>query len=425
MKTKQPLLIICLMISIILISGCTQINQVDCEEPYILVEDKCCLDRNNNNICDKDEEIKPETEESEQLSCKDECNPSPYLDSARCEGKIYFACEKQADGCYDKINKGKVIGKCGVECLTNSDCSHNEECKNNKCVTKDMSLGQSIYLTDNIKFTVKNAKTTVDYVTVSDDGYIYPYKPDQPDYGYLWIHVSAENHGDTITEAPSDYYMKVLVSGIEMEKDIPTYSIPDLYEGGDLNPEAKMEGWIIYAIPKNAKDVQFILKLSNADAIWKIPNSKINFQERNLDNLSNGQSIIYGSDKDYFEMSILHKETRESYSYRSSYSDWIYTEKASPGNKFIFINVTAINLGSRKINVPCPYDMKLITGGKQYSYVSYYGENSYRDACGDIYPGVTASGLVVFEVPKSVSEYILMVELSSKEEASWKITNIT
>jgi len=389
------------MISIILISGCTS--------KVVEFEDK--KEWASDNF-------------SQKTFCEDECVVTYPFDEGICEGTIYYTCEKQEDGCYDKIKKGRIIGKCGVECISDKDCNQNEKCENYTCVTKSMNLGQSISLTNGIVFSADKVKTTVDYVTVSDRGYIYTYKPDQPDYGYLWIHVSAENRGDTITEAPSDYYMKVLVSGIEMEKDIPTYSIPDLYEGGYLNPGAKMEGWIIYAIPKNAKDVQFILKLSNANAIWKIPNSKINFQERNLDNLSNGQSIIYGSDKDYFELSVLHKETRESYSYRSSYGNWIYTEEASPGNKFIFINITAINLGSRKINVPCPYDMKLITGGKQYSYVSYYGENSYRDACGDIYPGVTASGLVVFEVPKSVSEYILVVELSSKEEASWKITNI-
>lgn len=284
-----------------------------------------------------------------------------------------------------------------------------------------LQFGELVYLTDGCAFTVEEVKTTIDYVGVSDNGYVYTYKPDDPNYGYLWVSVSAENKGNDIADSPSYYYMKLLVSGVEMERDTPTYSMSGLYDDIDLNPGAKSEGWIIYSISKNARDVQFVFELSNAYEIWNIDDSKVIFQERNFGNLADGESITYGSDEDYYEMSLTHDKTVYSYSYQSSYGDYIFTEDASPGNKFVFIEVYAKNMGSRKIDVPCPYDMKLIAGGKQYSYESYYGENRYRDSCGDIYPGITAEGKVVFEVPDSISEAIVMVELTSEQEASWII----
>ena len=63
MKATHPSLLTILLISVILVSGCTsqvssdnQPQQVTCNKPYILVGTSCCLDQNDNSICDKDEQ---------------------------------------------------------------------------------------------------------------------------------------------------------------------------------------------------------------------------------------------------------------------------------------------------------------------------------------------------------------------------------
>jgi len=65
-KTKIIILILFLT-SLFLISGCAQ--QITCNKPYILVGTECCLDNDNNGICDKDElkeeELVEETVEEE------------------------------------------------------------------------------------------------------------------------------------------------------------------------------------------------------------------------------------------------------------------------------------------------------------------------------------------------------------------------
>jgi len=63
-KTKYLYSILVLaIIGIIFISGCIQ-QEVICNPPYIKVGTSCCLDQNNNSICDKDETIATQTQQT-------------------------------------------------------------------------------------------------------------------------------------------------------------------------------------------------------------------------------------------------------------------------------------------------------------------------------------------------------------------------
>lgn len=48
--------LVIVIIVIIFISGCVQ-QETTCNKPYILVGNSCCLDQNDNNICDKDDHL--------------------------------------------------------------------------------------------------------------------------------------------------------------------------------------------------------------------------------------------------------------------------------------------------------------------------------------------------------------------------------
>ncbi|MDP3734207.1 MAG: hypothetical protein Q8R37_03175 [Nanoarchaeota archaeon] len=56
---RNILLCFLLVTFLVIITGCTQsttnTNQVVCNKPYILVGTECCLDKNDNSICDRDE----------------------------------------------------------------------------------------------------------------------------------------------------------------------------------------------------------------------------------------------------------------------------------------------------------------------------------------------------------------------------------
>lgn len=123
----KKMLIVLLVLGVLFTGGC-KVFSADCNEPYFeFKRGYCCLDENSNFICDNEEGAGGEAERQE-LSCSDECS-EPV-----CDGRNYIDCVKKADGCYDAVEKGKFIGKCGVECVRDSDCSSSEECSSNKCV---------------------------------------------------------------------------------------------------------------------------------------------------------------------------------------------------------------------------------------------------------------------------------------------------
>lgn len=68
---KIGIFILGVLILVFLISGCkieTPQDTIICNKPYILVGSECCLDQNDNSVCDKDEVIKEQPIESEVVT---------------------------------------------------------------------------------------------------------------------------------------------------------------------------------------------------------------------------------------------------------------------------------------------------------------------------------------------------------------------
>jgi hypothetical protein len=99
---------------------------VVCNAPYIRFGASCCIDQNNNSICDTDESA-TSTTPVEGVKCINECSEDLCLNGE------YIACQTKSDGCKDKVNKGKLLGKCGIICLSDNDCSSTEKCNGNTC----------------------------------------------------------------------------------------------------------------------------------------------------------------------------------------------------------------------------------------------------------------------------------------------------
>ena len=102
MKNKKLIFIGLSLLLVLFISGCGTgevvkdiENQVVCNKPYILVGTECCLDQNDNSICDTDESQSP--------------TETPLLSQGitveSCESGSIFKCESYA------INKDKITLK--------------------------------------------------------------------------------------------------------------------------------------------------------------------------------------------------------------------------------------------------------------------------------------------------------------------------
>jgi len=62
--------------------------------------------------------------------CEDECSSG----ETKCVGYDYYTCGNyDDDSCLEWANEGVTIGKCGVECVENSDCPSGYICSNFKC----------------------------------------------------------------------------------------------------------------------------------------------------------------------------------------------------------------------------------------------------------------------------------------------------
>jgi hypothetical protein len=88
---KKTYIMLVLLGAIALIAGCsssdktaakTAENAIACEKPYIIVNGDCCLDNNNNGLCDKNEAAKKPGDDLLQ---------GPYV-SERCEGGGRLKC---------------------------------------------------------------------------------------------------------------------------------------------------------------------------------------------------------------------------------------------------------------------------------------------------------------------------------------------
>lgn len=76
MENKSYFLII-LVISLLFISGCAE--KAVCNKPYILVGTGCCLDQNDNKICDSDENIDVENQSIEKPKSQEIIRSDCYL----------------------------------------------------------------------------------------------------------------------------------------------------------------------------------------------------------------------------------------------------------------------------------------------------------------------------------------------------------
>ncbi|MCX8178391.1 MAG: hypothetical protein N3D75_01015 [Candidatus Aenigmarchaeota archaeon] len=105
------------IIGIVLFSGCVQ-QEVTCNKPYIKVGTECCIDINDNNICDKDENAQGTTQSN--IVCgnkwcqdKEDCMNCPE-DCGLCQNLIIEEAK-----CVRSINPNApdVLGEsCGESC---------------------------------------------------------------------------------------------------------------------------------------------------------------------------------------------------------------------------------------------------------------------------------------------------------------------
>lgn len=113
---KKSFVLAIFLVALIFIISCTQ-EKVICNKPYIKIGTDCCLDKDDNKICDKDESQQiqttesktPPAEETKTASCKDECN---FTVPGQCDGNAFYICnDVNGEGCKEK----ELVDYCGLD----------------------------------------------------------------------------------------------------------------------------------------------------------------------------------------------------------------------------------------------------------------------------------------------------------------------
>lgn len=157
-RMKPQILALAALLALIAIgaNGCSQAKLV-CNTPYIQVGSECCLDKNSNKICDKDEEIKIEIKESQIPEDIKECVANDFGLASFCnttddcfkselvklivreapEFKDLIFCESSS---YKRIGNEDSEGKINfMQCATKQDCT--------KDINLSLDLPTNEYLT--------------------------------------------------------------------------------------------------------------------------------------------------------------------------------------------------------------------------------------------------------------------------------------
>lgn len=85
----KRLLLILSIIGLVILSGCAKENMEGslCNKPYFeFMKGQCCLDADDNKICDKDETVKEENKENIEIASQ----PVQALTSEGCSGTLYY-----------------------------------------------------------------------------------------------------------------------------------------------------------------------------------------------------------------------------------------------------------------------------------------------------------------------------------------------
>jgi hypothetical protein len=92
-----------ILVLAVFLAGCTQ--EVVCDKPYIKVGTECCLDQNENNICDSDES-NTKTNTPPEKSTESNLNQNTLTDTEILSYKITFK-----EGSSSKYSQYKVVGE--------------------------------------------------------------------------------------------------------------------------------------------------------------------------------------------------------------------------------------------------------------------------------------------------------------------------
>lgn len=202
------------------------------EEGYIL--NKCGVECLNNSDC------KPGYRCANYECCSDPCRED------YCLADEFVRCDISSDSCNKAVILGLTKGKCGVKCITNSDCNLGMRCDatNHECAYYNM---KESLIEGSFKWTFSTITTS------KQIGGEYLSETAGQGATFLMIWTTVENIGKTAETFSSSFVKVVDDEGREFDSHISYMSNQDLTYIDKINPGIKRSGFLIYEVPEDLK----------------------------------------------------------------------------------------------------------------------------------------------------------------------------
>lgn len=282
-------------------------------------------------------------------------------------------------------------------------------------------LGETlVYTNDDQQLAFKVAEASLhDAIVTSYSSTLSSTVPENPDYTFLDLLIEVENQGSEEISTPGE--LTFTLNGTQYERTF-TGIIDNSYEEyNDILPDNHYSGRILFPIPPNNGEGRLVVNFSNwGDAVtgeWIINLGDINRQRHDYTGNQPGDMITFGTDQRQYQIGAIDSEEAQSYTYTSN--GYEFKEEASEGNKFVLVTVGAENTGDSAVFLPSVSDLSIRTDSSQHDTATYFGSDAYEG--GDVSAGVQREGIVLFEVPESLSGYSLQVDLTLDLTGTWEL----
>ncbi|MFC6756193.1 MULTISPECIES: DUF4352 domain-containing protein [Haloarcula] len=273
---------------------------------------------------------------------------------------------------------------------------------------------------DELAFTPRDADLK-DALVYSNSSSLYSEVPDQSGRTFLRVEVEAENTGSEPVDVPAD--PPLTIDGKQYETTFTSaYSNSSYDQFQEIQPGASVSGWLVYEIEPSDGTGELIADFDqfseSTTATWRIDVGSLERETYDYPDLSAGDTLEFGTEDRRFSIGPTSVEEAQSYTYSSS--DYTFEEEPDSGDKFVFVTLSAENVGDERVTVPSTFDISLIAGTSE-SDVSYYSGDRTEYEGGEISPGIAREGILLFEVDESATSYELAVELTSEITARWNL----
>ncbi len=249
-----------------------------------------------------------------------------------------------------------------------------------------------------------------------------------PDGQFALLHVEATNGGDEAERFPRDRDFVLLHDGQQFDSTFVTEMDDyDEFDGGEVQPGVTREGYVVFDVPDDLAE-------DDLDAVWYDDFLGTNIDVRwtadaeaavdddatpeeepedaEPEEPADEEDIQYVDEVDE-QVTLAYGETAHLSNGVTITAHGLHFEdelsrfaEADAGEQYALLQLTGENTSESAERLPFPWmDFALLHDGSQYDPATVLEMDDYDEfEGGEVQPGVTREGVVVFEVPDELTQ---------------------